>query len=70
MIHKDMLLWDIIILNRGAMDIFKRHGMECLTCNGIHSETLEVAARANRINLDEILNELNNLEKKSLLKSL
>lgn len=67
MIHKDMILWDIINLNRGTIDILKRYGMECLTCNGVHNETLEIAARANRINLNELLDELNSLEDKNTI---
>ncbi|WP_425446827.1 DUF1858 domain-containing protein [Dethiothermospora halolimnae] len=60
-IEKDMKVFSIIIKNIKSIEIFKKYNMECFLCNGAHDETLEVAAKANGVDVDMLIDELNNI---------
>lgn len=61
-ITKDTMIFQILLNNNDAIEIFENYGMRCIVCNGSHNETLETAAKVNKINLDKLLEELNDLE--------
>lgn len=61
MITKDMLIIDA--LQQGdadkIADVLQQSGMHCLHCMLAHGETIEEAAAAHRIDIDELLKKLN-----------
>lgn len=60
--NKDMTINQIIFTNPKNLEILKEYGLRCQTCFGAHTETLEIAARVNGINLEEILRDLEGVE--------
>lgn len=62
MITKDMRIEDIIEQNPNAPAILMSVGMHCLGCVMAHTESLEEAALAHEINVDELVNKLNEME--------
>ena len=58
-VTKDMLITDVLAVNRELAVILMNHGMRCVGCPSAASETLEQAAVTHGLNPDELLAEMN-----------
>lgn len=59
-IHKDMVISEILQLNRGFIPILQNAGMHCLGCPSSQMETLAEACMVHGIDADHLIEELNN----------
>ena len=59
MITKEMLIGEIIKNHPEKVDIMLEHGMHCVGCHVATWETLEQAAQAHGLNIDELIKSLN-----------
>jgi len=60
--HKDMTLMEIMTSDSRAVEIFEQYGLSCAECMGAQAETVEKAAEAHGLNVEEILTTLNTLK--------
>ncbi len=58
-IKKDMTIAEVLRKKPNSAAIFMRYGMHCLGCASATGETVEQAAMAHGINLENLLNEMN-----------
>jgi len=58
-VTKEMLIKDVLQVDRELAVILMNHGMRCVGCPSAASETLEEAAAAHGINPDGLLEEMN-----------
>ena len=58
-ITKDMTIYDVIKVDEELAPVFMGFGMHCLGCPISRGETVEQAAAAHGVSLDEMLSELN-----------
>jgi len=58
-VTKDMLIKDVLQVDREFAVILMNHGMRCVGCPGASSETLEQAAAGHGIDPDELMEEMN-----------
>ena len=58
-VKKDMLISDIIALDRGLVPILMSKGMNCVGCPSAKRETLEQAAVTHGADPDELIEEMN-----------
>ena len=58
-VTKDMLIKDVLQVDRELAAILMNHGMRCVGCPSAASETLEEAAIGHGFNPDELLEEMN-----------
>jgi len=58
-VTKDMLIKDVLQVDRELAVILMNHGMRCVGCPSAASETLEQAAISHGFNPDELLEEMN-----------
>ncbi len=64
-VTKDMLIADILRIDKGTVPILLRAGMHCLGCPSAQGESLEEACTIHGIDADEVVREINDyLEKK------
>lgn len=59
MITKDMRIVDVLQIKPEAASVFGSYGMGCIHCLLAHQETVEEAAVAHGVDLDEMLSQLN-----------
>ncbi len=59
-ITKDMIIADILKLDRGTIPILLNSGMHCLGCPSSSGESLEDACMVHGIDVDKLVDELNN----------
>ncbi len=59
MITKDMKIVEVLEVNPDAARIFGNYGMGCIHCLMAHTETVEEAAAAHGVSVDEMLAQLN-----------
>lgn len=59
MITKDMRIVDVLEVKPEAASVFGRYGMGCIHCLMAHQETVEEAAAAHGVDLEEMLALLN-----------
>lgn len=59
MITKDMKIVEVLQINPQSAQVFGRYGMGCIHCLLAHQETVEEAAAAHGVDLDEMLALLN-----------
>ncbi len=59
MITKDMIITDVLNMDRGTVPIFFRNGLHCLGCAMASAETIEEACAVHGLDCDELINELN-----------
>lgn len=59
MITKDMRIVDVLQLKPQTAQVFGSYGMGCIHCLLAHQETVEEAAAAHGVDLDEMLAQLN-----------
>lgn len=58
-VTKDMIISDILKLDRGTIPILLSIGMHCLGCPSSSGESLEDACAIHGIDVDQIVRELN-----------
>ena len=58
-VTKDMLIKDVLQVDRELAVILMNHGMRCVGCPSAASETLEEAAIGHGFNPDELIEEMN-----------
>ncbi|MDI9498057.1 MAG: DUF1858 domain-containing protein [Bacillota bacterium] len=59
MITKDMIIADIIMMDRAVVPILFRHGLHCVGCVMANRETIEEAARVHGLDIDALIHDLN-----------
>ena len=63
--HKDMSITAALEAHPGARGVFERHGMSCCLCLGASSESVEAGAIMHSVSVDEVVEELNQLDKET-----
>lgn len=63
-ITKDMPIGKIVSKYPETIEVFMKHGLHCIGCHMANLETLEIGAKAHRIDLKKIIKELNEAIKK------
>jgi hybrid cluster-associated redox disulfide protein len=58
-ITKDMIISDVLNLDKGTVPIFFKNGLHCLGCSMASGETIEEACMVHGIDVDRLLHELN-----------
>lgn len=58
-ITKDMIIADILKIDRGTIPILLNSGMHCLGCPSSSGESLEEACAIHGIDVDQLVKELN-----------
>ncbi|HOA81125.1 MAG TPA: DUF1858 domain-containing protein [Defluviitaleaceae bacterium] len=58
-VTKDMIIADIISIDRGLVPILMEAGMHCVGCPSSQGETLEEAGMVHGINVDEVIEKMN-----------
>jgi hybrid cluster-associated redox disulfide protein len=58
-VTKDMIIADILKLDRGTVPILMSIGMHCLGCPSSSGESLEDACAIHGVDVDQIVKELN-----------
>lgn len=61
MISKDTRLTEFLERNEDIKKLFERYGMFCIGCPGIVQGTVEEAANAHDVDIDELLDEINKI---------
>ncbi|MDI3480628.1 MAG: hypothetical protein PWQ97_283 [Tepidanaerobacteraceae bacterium] len=61
-ISKNTMIKDIVEFYPEAYEILARFGVKCLACNGMLNNTLEECAAFHKLNVDELMKELKQLE--------
>ena len=59
-VTKDMIIADVLNMDRGTAPIFMRHGLHCLGCPASSMESIEDAAAVHGMNADDLIKDLNN----------
>lgn len=58
-VTKDMIIGDIIAIDRGVVPILMNAGMHCVGCPSAQGETLEEAGFVHGMEVDAIVDEIN-----------
>ncbi|MBS3995551.1 MAG: DUF1858 domain-containing protein [Alkaliphilus sp.] len=58
-VTKDMIIADVLRMDKGTVPIFMRHGLHCLGCPASSMESIEDAASVHGMNVDTLMNDLN-----------
>ena len=58
-ITKDMIIADIIAVDRGLVPILMEAGMHCIGCPSSQGETLEEAGMVHGLDVNEIVEKMN-----------
>lgn len=58
-INKDMKIIEVLDVNRNTALVFQSYGMGCIGCLAASGESVEEAAAAHGINVDELVKKLN-----------
>jgi len=59
-INKDMIISDVLNMDRGTVPIFFKNGLHCLGCVMASGETIEEACMVHGLDCDTLIDELNN----------
>ncbi len=57
----DMLIRDVLTSNRGAAEVFARHGLGCPSCLAVDMETLAAVAHMHEVDVESLIAELDAL---------
>lgn len=63
MITKNMIIADIIRNYPGTVEVFQRYNLDCYECQIADIETIEHGAGVHKVNIEELLYDLNNSKK-------
>jgi len=66
MFRKEMSILDALQVHPKAREVFKKHGMACLSCMGAMQESIEAGAEMHGIDVKILIKELNDIEKEDL----
>ncbi|NMA65867.1 MAG: DUF1858 domain-containing protein [Clostridiaceae bacterium] len=58
-ITKEMIIMDVLMMDRETAPIFMKHGMHCLGCPSSSGESIEEACQVHGIDPEVLLNDLN-----------
>lgn len=58
-ITKDLLILDVLNMDRGTAPIFMKHGLHCLGCPAASMESIEDAAAVHGLDVDILIKDLN-----------
>lgn len=58
-ITKDMVIGEVLQIDRGLAEILMKAGMHCLGCPSSQMETIEEAAMVHGFKVDDLIAELN-----------
>ncbi len=58
-ITKDMLIGDVLDMDRGTAEFFLAMGMHCLGCPASRGESIEAACQVHGTDCDELLAKIN-----------
>ena len=58
-VTKNMLIGDVVKIYPSAIEVLMKHGLHCIGCHVATWETIEQAARAHGIEVDELIKEIN-----------
>lgn len=58
-VTKDMIISDVLNMDRGTTPIFLNAGMHCLGCPSASGESIEDACEVHGIDADKLIEELN-----------
>ena len=58
-ITKDMIIADVLRMDRGTVPIFLNNGLHCLGCPSATGESIEDACAVHGIDADKLIDELN-----------
>lgn len=61
MFHKDMSIMEALQVHPKSREVFKKHGMACLSCMGAIQESIQVGANMHGIDIELLMKELNDL---------
>ncbi|WP_053955067.1 DUF1858 domain-containing protein [Inediibacterium massiliense] len=64
-ITKDMIIMQVLQMDRETAPIFMRHGLHCLGCPASSMESIEEAAAVHGLKLDDLMKDLNDHFEKS-----
>lgn len=59
MITKEMTIGEIVRRYPQTLEVFRKHGLDCFECQIADFEALEHGADVHKLNVDELLEELN-----------
>jgi len=59
-INKDMIISEVLNMDRGTVPIFFKNGLHCLGCVMASGETIEEACMVHGLDCDTLIDELNN----------
>lgn len=59
-VNKEMIIGEILQLDRGIAPILMQTGMHCLGCPSSQMETLEDACAVHGLNVDALIEQINN----------
>jgi hybrid cluster-associated redox disulfide protein len=59
-VSKDMIISEVLNMDRGTVPIFFKNGLHCLGCVMASGETIEEACQVHGIDCDNLIDELNN----------
>jgi len=59
-INKDMIISEVLNMDRGTVPIFFNNGLHCLGCVMASGETIEEACMVHGLDCDTLIDELNN----------
>ena len=58
-ITPDMIIAEVLQIDRGVVPIFLDNGLHCLGCPSATGESIEEACEIHGLNVDKLINELN-----------
>lgn len=58
-ITSDMIIADVLRLDKGTVPIFLNNGLHCLGCPSASGETIEEACEVHGLDVDKLIRELN-----------
>lgn len=57
-----MTVSEVLFSNCRTIEIFHKYGLNCLNCLASETETLEIVARVNEIDIETLIEDLNKIE--------
>jgi hybrid cluster-associated redox disulfide protein len=63
MFRKEMSIMEALQMHPKSREVFKKHGMACLSCMGAMEESIQVGADMHGIEIELLMKELNDLVK-------
>jgi hybrid cluster-associated redox disulfide protein len=59
LVNKEMIIADVLEMDRGTIPIFFKSGLHCLGCVMASGETIEEACMVHGLDCDQLIGELN-----------